>query len=191
MSASKPDEDRDTRCPWAAGDALMRDYHDREWGVPVRDPAAMFERLILEGMQAGLSWRTVLAKRGNMASALFGFDPVRLARAGPDDHERWLADAGIIRNRAKLRAAVTNARAWLALEDPVTLLWSFVDGETIQNRWRTAVEVPAQTAVSRSMSKALKSLGFSFVGPTICYALMQSAGLVNDHLRDCRFRRAD
>lgn len=189
MSDTTGADDGVVRCPWAQGDALLREYHDREWGVPVRDPGVMFERLILEGMQAGLSWRTVLAKRDNMARALFGFDPERLARAGADDLERWLDDASIIRNRAKLRAAVTNARAWLAQDDPVALLWSFTGGETVRNRWRAAAEVPAQTAASRSMSKALKSLGFSFVGPTICYALMQSAGLVNDHLEGCQFRQ--
>lgn len=189
MSGATVAEDGVARCPWAMRDALLRDYHDREWGIPVRDPGAMFERLILEGMQAGLSWRTVLAKRDNMARALFGFDPERLAEAGADDLGRWLDDAGIIRNRAKLGAAVTNVRAWLAQDDPVALLWSFVDGEPVRNRWRTAAEVPAQTAASRTMSKALKSLGFSFVGPTICYALMQSAGLVNDHLLGCQFRQ--
>ena len=176
------------RCPWAGNDALMQDYHDREWGVPVHDAGALFERLILEGMQAGLSWRLVLNRRSAMASAFFGFDAERLARATEDDQRRWLGDASLIRNRAKIASVVVNARAYLELEDPVAYFWSFVDGTPIRDEWHSASEVPSQTAESRAMSKALKKRGFKFVGPTICYALMQSAGLVNDHLLDCAFR---
>ena len=167
----------------------MRDYHDHEWGVPVWDAQALFERLILEGMQAGLSWRLVLHRRPAMTRAFFGFDAERLAVATADDQRRWLNDASLIRNRAKIAAVVANARAYLALDDPVAHLWSFVDGRPIVGQWRTASEVPSQTAESRAMSKALKAEGFKFVGPTICYALMQSAGLVNDHLLDCQFRQ--
>ena len=176
------------RCPWAEGDALMQDYHDREWGVPVHDAHALFERLILEGMQAGLSWRLVLQRRPAMASAFFGFDAERLAEATEDDQRRWLADASLIRNRAKIASVIANARAYLELDDPVEYFWSFVNGKPILGEWQMASEVPSQTEESRAMSKALKKRGFKFVGPTICYALMQSAGLVNDHLLDCAFR---
>ena len=177
------------RCPWAEGDALLRDYHDHEWGVPVRDAGALFERLILEGMQAGLSWRLVLNRRQAMTRAFFGFNAERLAAAGDDDRRRWLQDAGLIRNRAKIASVVANARAYLALDDPVAYFWSFVDGVPIVGKWRAASEVPSETVESRLMSRALKARGFSFVGPKICYALMQSAGLVNDHLLDCQFRQ--
>ena len=177
------------RCPWAEGDPLMQDYHDNEWGIAVWDAHALFERLILEGMQAGLSWRLVLERRPAMRRAFFGFDAGRLALASEDDQRRWLNDASLIRNRAKIASVVTNARAYLALDDPVAYFWSFVDGTPILGEWRKASEVPSQTGESRAMSKALKARGFKFVGPTICYALMQSAGLVNDHLLDCQFRQ--
>lgn len=177
------------RCPWAGDDPLMQEYHDREWGVPVHDAHALFERLILEGMQAGLSWRLVLHRRPAMASAFFNFDAERLAQASEDDRRRWLADASLIRNRAKIASVTANARAYLELNDPVEYFWSFVDGTPILGEWRTASQVPSQTAESRAMSKALRKRGFKFVGPTICYALMQSAGLVNDHLLDCQFRQ--
>ncbi len=167
----------------------MRGYHDNEWGVSVHEADALFERLVLEGMQAGLSWRLVLTRRLAMTRAFFGFDAERLAVATEDDQNRWLADASLIRNRAKIASVIANARAFLELEDPVAYFWSFVDGAPIRGEWREASEVPSQTAESRAMSKALKARGFKFVGPTICYALMQSAGLVNDHLLDCQFRR--
>jgi len=167
----------------------MQDYHDNEWGIPVWDARALFERLILEGMQAGLSWRLVLQRRPAMRRAFLGFDAERLALATEGDQRRWLSDRGLIRNRAKIASVIANARAYLALDDPVAFFWSFVDGTPILGEWRTAGEVPSQTAESRAMSKALKGQGFKFVGPTICYALMQSAGLVNDHLLDCQFRQ--
>lgn len=168
----------------------MLRYHDTEWGVPVREPGALFERLILEGMQAGLSWRTILVKRPHMARVFHGFDPERLAAAGDADLARWLEDPGVIRHRGKLTAMVGNARHFLQLVDPVDFVWSFVDGAPILNRWRAGAEVPSKTPASVAMSKALRKRGFRFVGPTICYAFMQSAGLVNDHLVSC-FRHAE
>jgi DNA-3-methyladenine glycosylase I len=179
------------RCPWATSDPLYLAYHDDEWGVPVRDPQRLFELLCLEGAQAGLAWITILRKREGYRAAFDGFDVRRIADYTDADRDRLLADAGIVRNRAKIAAFIGNARAWLAVDDPVRLLWSFVDGTPVQNRWRTMEEVPADTDASRAMSTALRGLGFRFVGPTICYALMQSAGLVNDHLVDCfRYRQA-
>ena len=168
----------------------MLRYHDAEWGVPVRDPRDLFERLILEGMQAGLSWRTILVKRSHMVRVFHGFDPDRLAAAGDEDLARWLADPGVIRHRGKLTAMVGNARHFLELQDPVAFLWSYVDGAPICNRWEDGAQVPSKTPASVAMSKALRKLGFRFVGPTICYAFMQSAGLVNDHVVDC-FRHAE
>ena len=179
-----------TRCGWCGDDALYQTYHDEEWGVPVFDSHALFERLMLEGMQAGLSWLTILKKRAHMTTALMGFDPQRLARATDADVARWMTDTGLIRNRAKLQSMISNARACLSLQetDPAGFggfLWSFSDGAPLQNRWRTLAEVPGQTPVSLAMSKELKKAGFNFVGPTICYAFMQSAGMVNDHVTDC------
>ncbi len=168
----------------------MLRYHDAEWGVPVRDPRDLFERLILEGMQAGLSWRTILVKRSHMVRVFHGFDPDRLAAARDEDLARWLADPGVIRHRGKLTAMVGNARHFLELQDPVAFLWSYVDGAPICNRWEDGAQVPSKTPASVAMSKALRKLGFRFVGPTICYAFMQSAGLVNDHVVDC-FRHAE
>ena len=174
------------RCGWCEGDPLYIRYHDEEWGVPVHEPLALYERLVLEGMQAGLSWLTILKKRAHMQSAFHGFDPVRLAVAGPLDIENWLEDPGVIRHRGKLEALVNNARAMLKMQDPFDeFLWSFVDGAPIQNRWRTLSDVPSTTPASTAMAGALKRHGFRFVGPTICYAFMQSAGLVNDHLVSC------
>ena len=157
---------------------------------PSATPRRLFEFLILEGAQAGLSWSTILHKRDGYRRCFAGFDPVAVAAFDDDDVERCLADPGIVRNRAKVTAAVGNARAWLELDDPVAFLWDFVDGAPVQNHWTALGEVPATTAVSDAMSKALKRRGFRFVGPTICYALMQSCGLVNDHVVSC-FRHAE
>jgi DNA-3-methyladenine glycosylase I len=179
-----------TRCGWATGDQLYRDYHDTEWGVPQRDPAVLFEFLILEGAQAGLSWSTILRKREGYRAAFADFDPVAVAAFGEDDIARCLADPGIVRNRAKISAAIGNARAWLELDDPADFLWQFVDGVPVQNHWTELAELPATTAVSDTMSKELKRHGFRFVGPTICYAHMQATGMVNDHLVSC-FRHAE
>ena len=160
-------------------------YHDLEWGVPQRDPKVLFEFLVLEGAQAGLSWSTILNKRHGYRLAFAGFDPAAVAAFGPDDVERCLADPGIVRNRAKVNATIGNARAWLELEDPVAHLWSFVDGAPVQNRWSTLTDLPVTTPAAEVMSKDLKRRGFRFVGPTICYSLMQACGLVNDHVTSC------
>ena len=173
------------RCPWAGTDPLYTSYHDAEWGVAMRDPRRLFELLCLEGAQAGLAWITILRKREAYRSAFDGFDVERVAAYGDADRARLLADAGIVRNRAKIDAFIGNAAAWLGLEDPVELIWSFVDGRPVVNRWRTMDEVPSETAVSIALSRAMRDRGFRFVGPTISYAFMQSAGLVNDHLLDC------
>ena len=173
------------RCPWATGDPLYTSYHDTEWGVPMHDPHRLFELLCLEGAQAGLAWITILRKRDGYRSAFDDFDVERMAAYGDEDRARLLADAGIVRNRAKVDAFIGNAAAWRRIDKPVDLIWSFVDGTPIVNRWRTMDEVPAQTDASHAMSRELRGHGFRFVGPTICYALMQSAGLVNDHLAGC------
>jgi DNA-3-methyladenine glycosylase I len=173
------------RCDWAAGSALQVAYHDDEWGVPQRDPQVLFEFLVLEGAQAGLSWSTILRKRDGYRAAFAGFDPERVAQLDGADVERLLQDPGIVRNRAKVTATIDNARAWLELADPVELLWGFVGGHPRQNSFRTTAELPAETADSQAMSRELRRRGFRFVGPTICYALMQACGLVNDHLVDC------
>ena len=179
-----------TRCEWAGSDRLYVAYHDTEWGVPVRDAHRLFELLCLEGAQAGLAWITILRKRDGYRGAFDGFEPERMAAYGEDDRERLMGDARIVRNRAKIDAFIGNARAYLAVDDFGALIWSFVDGSAIQNQWRAMDEIPALTEESERMSHALRSLGFRFVGPTICYALMQSAGLVNDHVIDC-FRHAE
>jgi len=176
------------RCGWVSDDALYIPYHDDEWGRPHRAPEALFELLILEGCQAGLSWLTVLRKRAHYRKVYDGFDPARIARYTPKKLERLLADPGIVRNRSKVDASVTNARAWLSLAergDPAAFLWSFVGGEPKVNRPRTLKQVPAQTRDSEAMSKALIKLGFRFVGPTICYAFMQATGMVDDHVVGC------
>lgn len=182
-----------SRCPWCEGFALYRRYHDEEWGVPLRDDRALFELLLLEGAQAGLSWATILKKREGYRRAFAGFDPARVAAYDAVQIEALLADADIVRNRAKLMAAVTNARAYLRLAaDGVSFsafLWQFVGGRPIQNAWERLADVPSRTPESEAMSRALRAAGFTFVGPTICYAFMQSAGMVNDHLRSC-FRHA-
>lgn len=167
----------------------MLAYHDDEWGVPLHDDRALFELLILEGAQAGLSWTTILNRREDYRSAFDGFDLGAIAGYGADDEARLLADPGIIRNRAKVASAIGNARAALEVIGELgsldRYLWSFVDGRPIQNRWQAMSEIPAETDISRRMSKDLKRRGFSFVGPTIVYAFMQSAGLVNDHQVQC------
>lgn len=177
------------RCPWCEGFDLYRVYHDSEWGVPLRDDRALFELLILEGAQAGLSWSTILKKRENYRRAFDGFDPVLIARYGEKKVAVLLADPGIVRNRAKVAASIQNARAYLALaaegQSFSSFLWRFVDGAPIQNEWASLAEVPARTVRSDAMSKALLSAGFKFVGSTICYAFMQASGMVNDHLLTC------
>jgi DNA-3-methyladenine glycosylase I len=178
------------RCEWAVGDPLMRDYHDIEWGVPIRDGRRLFELLCLEGAQAGLAWITILRKRGGYNAAFDGFDPALIAAYTDADRARLLADPGIVRNRAKVDAFIGNARAFLEIDDFSELLWSSVGGTPFQNRWRSLSEIPAQTDVSLAMSRDLRRRGFRFVGPTICYAFMQSAGLVNDHVIGC-FRHAE
>jgi DNA-3-methyladenine glycosylase I len=176
------------RCAWAT-DELLCAYHDSEWGTPLHDDRMLFEFLCLEGAQAGLSWRTVLAKRERYREVFHGFDIARVARMSEREIEKALTDPGIIRNRLKVTAARDNARAALKAIDAHgsldTYLWSFVDGKPLRNRWKTSAEVPATTAASDRMSKALKKDGFRFVGSTICYALMQATGMVNDHLVGC------
>ena len=168
-------------------------YHDEEWGVPVHDDRLLFEFLVLEGAQAGLSWLTILRKREGYRRAFAGFDPAAVAAFGPADVERLLADPGIVRNRLKIESAVANARAFLRVQEEFgsfdAYVWGFVGGETIQNEWRTMAEIPAKTPEAERMSADLKKRGFRFVGPTICYAHMQATGMVNDHTVDCfRYR---
>ncbi len=178
------------RCDWVPlADPLYVAYHDEEWGLPERDDRKLFELLSLEGAQAGLSWSTILHKRDGYRQAFAGWDVGAVARFGERDVERLLGNAAIVRHRGKIEAVIGNARAMLALELPLgELLWSFVGGETRVNAFRTVAEVPAQTPESVAMSKELKRRGFRFTGPTTCYAFMQAAGLVNDHVLDC-FRR--
>ncbi len=181
------------RCPWATDDPLYIAYHDREWGVPLHDDRALFEFLVLEGAQAGLSWLTILRKRENYRRAFDGFDPAAVARFDEARVAALLDDPGIIRNRLKINAAVGNARAFLKVQDEfgsfAAYMWAFVGGRPIVNRWESLRQVPAQTAESRALSQDLKRRGFSFVGPTIMYAHMQAVGMVNDHLVGC-FRHA-
>jgi len=182
------------RCAWVGADDLYRRYHDQEWGVPTFDATKLFEMLILEGAQAGLSWRTILNKREGYRSAFAGFDPERVAAFDDDDVARLLGDTGIVRNRLKIAAAIDNARAVLRLEAggrPLSdLLWDHVGGVPVLNHWTRHSGVPARTPTSDAMSKTLKGLGFRFVGSTICYAFMQAVGMVNDHTTDC-FRHAE
>jgi DNA-3-methyladenine glycosylase I len=178
------------RCAWATTDhAAMRDYHDREWGVPLHDDRALFEFLVLEGAQAGLSWRTVLDKRERYRQVFHGFDIARVAAMKDRELEKLLLDPGIIRNRLKISAARDNAVAALRVIDEVgsldAYLWSFVDGTPIRNRWKTQDQIPATSEVSDRMSRNMKKRGFRFVGSTICYAHMQATGMVNDHLTGC------
>jgi DNA-3-methyladenine glycosylase I len=180
------------RCPWAKTDLYVR-YHDAEWGVPVHDDRLLFEFLILEGAQAGLSWETILNKRESYRAAFDHFDPASVAEYGQKKRKNLLSDAGIVRNRLKIEAAIQNAKMFLAVRDEFgafdKYIWRFVGGEPKQNAWKSIKEVPATTPESDSMSKDLKRRGFKFVGGTICYAFMQAVGMVNDHLVEC-FRHA-
>jgi len=177
------------RCPWAGTDRDYTRYHDREWGVPLHRDRKLFEMLILEGAQAGLSWSTILRKRAHYRKVFDGFDPQRVARYDRTKVKRLLNDPGIVRNRLKIRAAITNARALLAIRKEFgtfdRYIWQFVGGQPINNRWRSLKQLPARTRESDAMSKDLKRRGFSFVGSTICYAFMQATGMVNDHLTNC------
>jgi DNA-3-methyladenine glycosylase I len=177
------------RCGWCGDDPLYVAYHDEEWGVPVRDDGHMFELLVLEGAQAGLAWITILRKREAYRKAFRGFDPVKVAKFGEKDVARLLSDAGIVRNRLKIASAIRNARAYLEVQAEFgafcDYLWGFVDGRPVVNRWRNLAEIPARTELSDRISKDLKQRGFNFVGSTIIYAHLQSAGLVNDHLTSC------
>ena len=181
------------RCAWVTDDPSYVAYHDQEWGHPQRDERRLFELLVLEGAQAGLSWLTILKKRAAYRRAFAGFDPERVARFDQRSVKRLMADAGIVRNRHKIESAVGNARAWLALREATGScprhLWSFVGGEPRVGRWKTASEVPSATAESIAMSKNLRDRGFRFVGPTICYAFMQATGMVVDHTLDCAWAR--
>lgn len=178
-----------TRCAWVSDDQLYCDYHDREWGVAVHDDRLLFEFLTLEGAQAGLSWITVLRKRESYRVAFDGFDPAIVARFDEQKQAELLQNPGIIRNRLKIASTISNARAFLQVQEQFgsfdAYLWRFVEGRPIQNAWRSIKEVPASTAVSDSLSRDLKKLGFRFVGSTICYAMMQAIGMVNDHTIDC------
>lgn len=182
------------RCSWATSDPAYLAYHDEEWGVPLHDDRRLFEMLVLEGAQAGLSWLTILKRRDAYRRAFDQFDPRLVAAYDEVRIARLLADAGIIRNRLKIRSAVTNARAFLNVQEEFgsfdRYIWRFVDGRPLQNAWTALDEVPARTAASDALSKDLKSRGFSFVGSTICYAHMQATGMVNDHVVGC-FRHGD
>ena len=179
----------DPRCHWCHGDPLYTEYHDKEWGVPCRDDKTLFEFLILEGAQAGLSWITILRRREGYRNAFHNFDVHKVAQMTEEDVERLMQDTGIIRNRLKINSAIKNARAFIKVQEEFgsfsDYLWSFVDGQPIINQRQSMAEVPATSNISDRMSKDLKKRGFSFVGSTICYAYMQSMGLVNDHLTTC------
>ncbi len=183
-----------TRCAWVPDDPLYRAYHDEEWGTPVHDDRLLFEFLILEGAQAGLSWSTILKKRDHYRAAFDGFDPARVAAYDADKIAALLADPGIVRNRRKVESAVQNARAFLEVQREFgsfdAYVWGFVGGKPLHNGFRSLAEIPAETPESRALSKDLKRRGFNFVGPTICYAFMQAVGMVNDHTVDC-FRYAE
>jgi DNA-3-methyladenine glycosylase I len=177
------------RCPWPKQDTLYVAYHDEEWGVPEYDDRALFEKLILDGFQAGLSWITILRKRENFRAAFDGFEPEKIARYRPARIEKLMQDAGIVRNRAKIEGAVGSARAWLDIMEKgpgfSALLWDFVDGKPKVNAFKTMRQVPAESEISRKISKELAARGFKFVGPTIVYAFMQAVGMVNDHIVSC------
>jgi DNA-3-methyladenine glycosylase I len=177
------------RCDWVGSEPIYHAYHDTEWGVPLHDDRKLFEFLVLEAAQAGLSWITILRKRANYRKAFAGFDPEAVARFNRKSVERLLRDEGIVRNRQKVEAAIGNAKAFLAVQEEFgsfdRYVWRFVDGKPIQGRWKTTRSVPAKTAESEAMSKDLVARGFRFVGPTICYAHMQATGMVNDHQLDC------
>ena len=182
------------RCPWVGEDALLIDYHDGEWGVPEHDDRALFEKLVLDGFQAGLSWRIILQKRDGFRRAFDGFEPQAIARYDARKVEALMGDSGIVRNRAKIEGTIANARGYLQIREEGGsfdgFLWRFTEGRTLQGRRGAPSEVPAQTAESRAMSKALRGRGFKFVGPTICYAFRQAVGMVNDHVTGCFRHRA-
>jgi DNA-3-methyladenine glycosylase I len=182
------------RCGWCLGDPLYVKYHDLEWGMPLHDDRGLFEFLVLDGAQAGLSWLTILRKRDNYRRAFQRFDPEKVARYSAADVRRLLRDPGIVRNRLKIESAIRNARGVLAIAEEFgsfdSFVWRYVDGRPKQNAWRSLSEIPSRTALSDRMSKELKKRGFTFVGSTICYAFMQAAGLVNDHVVDC-FRHGE
>ncbi len=182
-----------TRCEWVGTDPLYVQYHDQEWGVPLHDDRKLFEFLILEGVQAGLNWLTVLKKRQNYRAAFADFYPEQVACFSEQKIRSLLADPGLIRNHLKIRASIQNARAFLAIVEEFgsfdSYIWKFVNGRPIRNAWRRHVDIPSQTPISNQMSKELRKKGFAFVGPTICYAFMQAVGMVNDHTTDC-FRYA-
>jgi DNA-3-methyladenine glycosylase I len=183
-----------SRCPWPGNDDLMISYHDKEWGVPLHDDRALFEFLVLDGFQAGLSWRSVLRKREAFRRDFSGFDPEAVARFSEKDVERLLQDAEIIRNRGKVRAAVSNAQAFLEVREEFgsfdRFVWQFTGGVTLLNRWEMLSQIPARSEESDNMSRELAKRGFKFVGSVICYAFMQAAGIVNDHIVSC-FRWAE
>src|SRR6185437_15457558 len=182
------------RCPWPKQDPLYVAYHDEEWGVPEYDDRALYEKLVLDGFQAGLSWITILRKRDNFRKAFDDFEPEKIARYRPAKIEKLMGDAGIVRNRAKIEGAVLSARGWLDIQEKgpgfSALLWDFVDGKPKINHFKTPAQIPTETEASRKLSKELSSRGFKFVGPTIVYAFMQAVGLVNDHLTTC-FRHSE
>ena len=182
------------RCGWARGDQLLIDYHDEEWGVPLHEDRGLFEFLVLEGFQAGLSWLTILRKRENYRKAFDRFDATVVAQYNEEKIRELMQDAGIVRNNLKIRASIANAIAFLDVQDEFgscdAYIWKFVDGSAIQNEWRHLKEIPSTSGESEAMSQDLKRRGFKFVGPTICYAFMQAVGMVNDHLVNCfRYRQ--
>jgi DNA-3-methyladenine glycosylase I len=183
-----------TRCAWVGEEPIYVAYHDEEWGVPVHDDRLLFEFLVLEGAQAGLSWLTVLKKRESYRKAFAGFEPAKVAAFGLGDVDRLLGDAGIVRNRSKVESAISNARAFLAVQEEFgsfdAYVWRFANGETIQNEWRSIGDIPAKTVEAEQLSADLRRRGFRFVGPTVVYAHMQATGMVNDHAVDC-FRWAE
>ena len=189
MSAHADQDYARVRCFGGPDDPLMMRYHDEEWGVPERDDQALFEKLLLDGFQAGLSWLTILRKRDNFRRAFAGFEPAKMARFGPKKIESLMQDKGIVRNRLKVESAVRSAQAYLQIRETgqsfEDFIWQFTDGRTITNQFREMADIPTETAESRAMSKALKAAGFNFCGPTICYAFMQATGIVNDHVVDC------
>lgn len=178
-----------TRCNWSNKTKIYRDYHDYEWGVPIHDDRKLFEAIILDGAQAGLSWETVLNKRGNYRKAFDNFDVEKVSRYGQDKVDELIQNSGIIRNRLKIKSAISNAKAFIEVQKEFgsfdKFLWDFVDGKPIQNHWRTLAEVPTTTKLSNQISKDLKNRDFKFVGSTIIYAFMQAIGMVNDHTVDC------
>jgi len=176
------------RCTWPGENELYVAYHDAEWGVPIYDDQALFEKLILDGFQAGLSWITILRKRDRFIEVFEGFDPEKIVRFGPEKIEALMQDTGIVRNRLKIEGTVKNSRGYLAIQEELgfsNYLWNFLDGVPLQNNFATFSDIPAQTDLSKRISKDLKSRGFTFVGPTIVYAFMQAVGMVNDHTTDC------